>query len=208
MTERKVRPRAAAIILAGGRSSRMGAPKAGLLFEGVPLLRHLVRRLASEFPEIVVVHAAGQDLPITTTDGVTLAEDAVPEQGPVAGLCAGLAAVKAPLVFVASCDVPFLNPAVGVFMVGLAEGYDVVVPEWEGRLNPIQAVYRTRVLPLLAEQLAEGRRRPVDLFDRVAVRRVTEAEIRSVDPRGLTFLNMNTPAEYEQAVALWNEERP
>jgi molybdenum cofactor guanylyltransferase len=195
---------ATAIILAGGHSSRMGTPKAELLFEGVPLLEHLCVRLAELFPEIVVVRAAEQTLPPVEA---TVVEDLMPDQGPVAGLCAGLGAAQRPLAFVVSCDVPFLNPQVGAMMVDLADGYDVVVPEWEGRLHPLQAVYRTQVLPLLEEQLAAGRRRPVDLYERVPVRKVTEAEILAVDPLGLTFLNMNTPEEYQHALALWNEER-
>lgn len=195
---------ATAIILAGGHSSRMGEPKAGLLFEGVPLLEHLCARVAQVFPEVVVVRAAGQ---VLSPVAATIVEDAVPDQGPVAGLCAGLGAAQRPLAFVVSCDVPFLNPQVGAMMVDLADGYDVVVPEWEGRLHPLQAVYRTRVRPLLLEQLAAGRRRPVDLYERVPVRKVTEAEILAVDPLGLTFLNMNTPEDYQRAVALWNEER-
>jgi len=205
-----------AIILAGGHSSRMGVPKAGLLFDGVPLLEHLRARLAEFFPEIVVVRAAwragaGDDRSSRPIDlppvAATVVEDIVPDQGPVAGLCAGLGAARHPLAFVVSCDVPFLNPQVGAMMVDLADGYDVVVPEWEGRLHPLQAVYRTRVLPLLQEQLAAGRRRPVDLYERVPVRKVTEAEILAVDPLGLTFMNMNTPEEYQHALALWNEER-
>jgi molybdenum cofactor guanylyltransferase len=219
---------ATAIILAGGHSSRMGTAKAGLLFDGVPLLEHLCGRLAELFPEIVVVRAAGQagagddrssrpfDLPPVEASACRYAdpgahprvvEDAVPDQGPVAGICAGLEAARHPLAFVVSCDVPFLNPHVGAMMVDLAEGVDVVVPEWEGRLHPLQAVYRTRVGPLLLEQLAAGRRRPVDLYERVPVRKVTEEEIRAVDPLGLTFMNMNTPEDYQRALALWNEER-
>jgi molybdopterin-guanine dinucleotide biosynthesis protein A len=195
---------ATAVILAGGHSSRMGAPKAALLFDGVPLLEHLCARLAEVFPELVVVRAAGQALPPVDA---TVVEDAVSDQGPVAGICAGLGAARRSLAFVVSCDVPFLNSQVGAMMVDLAEGYDVVVPEWEGRLHPLQAVYRTRVLPLLEEQLAAGRRRPVDLYERVPVRKVTEAEILEVDPLGLTFMNMNTPEDYQRALALWNEER-
>jgi molybdenum cofactor guanylyltransferase len=201
---------ATAIILAGGHSSRMGAPKAGLLFDGVPLLEHLCARLAEVFPELVVVRAAGQALPPVEASASAhprVVEDAVSDQGPVAGICAGLGAARRSLAFVVSCDVPFLNSQVGAMMVDLAEGYDVVVPEWEGRLHPLQAVYRTRVLPLLEEQLAAGRRRPVDLYERVPVRKVTEAEILEVDPLGLTFMNMNTPEDYQRALALWNEER-
>jgi molybdopterin-guanine dinucleotide biosynthesis protein A len=202
----------AAVILVGGHSSRMGTPKAALLFDGVPLLQHLIRRLARVFPEIVLVRAAGQELPLSDAfrqefPGIIIVEDTVADQGPVAGLCAGLAAVKQPLAFVSSCDVPFLNPRLAVRMVELASAYDVVVPEWQGRLHPLQAVYRTRVQPMLVEQLAAGRRRPFDLYERVAVRKLTEEEIRAIDPDGRTFLNMNTPEEYARASALWSEAR-
>lgn len=196
---------AAAILLAGGRSSRMGQPKAALPFDGVPLLTHLLDRLAAYFPERVVVRAPGQVLPPFSDRDVRVVEDAVTDQGPVAGICAGLAAVRRELAFVVTCDVPFLSPRLGAMMVAEAPGYDVVAPEWEGRLNPLQAVYRARLLPLYEEQLAAGRRRPVDLYSRVAVRTVSEAEVRTVDPEGLSFLNMNTPEEYERALLLWRE---
>jgi molybdopterin-guanine dinucleotide biosynthesis protein A len=209
----EARPDAAAVLLVGGRSSRMGRPKAGLLFDGEPLLAHLLRRLARAFPAIVVVRAPGQDLAIPSASvigasSLVVAEDRVTDQGPVAGICAGLAAVRQPLAYVVTCDVPFLDPGLGVWMVSLVEGYDVVVPEWEGRLNPLQAVYRTRVLPVVEAQLAEGRRRLMDLYERVAVRKVSEAEIRAHDPEGRTFFNMNTPEEYERALSLWGAQPP
>jgi molybdopterin-guanine dinucleotide biosynthesis protein A len=201
-------PDAAAILLAGGRSSRMGQPKAALPFDGVPLLAHLLDRLAPYFPERVIVRAPGQELPAISDREVRIVEDAVIDQGPVAGICAGLAAVRCELAFVVTCDVPFLSPRLGAAMVAAAPGFDVVAPEWEGRLNPLQAVYRTRLLPLYEAQLAAGRRRPVDLYPRVAVRTFSEAEVRAVDPEGLSFLNMNTPEEYQRALRLWREHRP
>jgi molybdopterin-guanine dinucleotide biosynthesis protein A len=190
----------------------MGTPKAALLFDGVPLLQHLVRRLAALFPEIVLVRAPGQELPLSeefrrSFPGIVAVEDAVTDQGPVAGLCAGLEAVTRPLAFAASCDVPFLNVELAARLVELADGFDVVAPEWEGRLQPLQAVYRPSVHLVLAEQLASGRRRLLDLYERVAVRKVTGREILGLDPDGLTFLNVNTPDEYERALALWAVRR-
>lgn len=192
----------AVLFVAGGRSSRMGTPKAWLEFEGRPLLSHLVERMLRVFPEAVVVAAPGQELPATPARVVY---DENPGEGPVAGLVVGLREVTRPLAFVTSCDVPFLNPDVALYLANVAACYDVAVPEWEGRLNPLQAVYRASVQTLLAQQLAEGRRRPVDLFDRVRTVVVKEEELRAVDPEGLTFLNMNTPGEYERARALWTQ---
>lgn len=192
----------AVIFLAGGQSRRMGRPKAWLEFGGRPLLSLLVTRMGAAFPEVVVVSAPGQELPETPAPVVF---DEAPGEGPVAGMVVGLRAVTRPLAFVSSCDTPFLSPRLAGHLAELAEGYDVVVPEWEGRLHPLHAVYRTSVQPLLAAQLAEGRRRPLDLYDRVRTRVVTEPELREVDPEGRSFLNMNTPEEFERAVALWAE---
>jgi molybdopterin-guanine dinucleotide biosynthesis protein A len=189
----------AGVILAGGRSSRMGAPKAWLEFGGEPMLARIAWRLAAELPELVVVRAAGQELPAVAA---RMVDDRVEGEGPVAGLAVGLGAVTRALAFVVSCDVPFVSMAVARGLLGLADEYDVVVPRWEGRLHPLQAVYRASLAPLLEEQLAAGRRRPVDLFDRVRTRFVDEKELRAWDPEGRTFVNMNTPEEYEAARAM------
>src|SRR5215208_4791171 len=96
-----------AILLAGGRSSRMGTPKALLLFDGEPLIVHIVATLRRAFAEVVVVAAPGQDLPAMP---VTLVRDDVAYQGPVGGICYGLKASSGEFSFVTACDSAFLNP--------------------------------------------------------------------------------------------------
>ncbi len=183
----------------------MGRPKAWLPFDGRPLLAHLVDRMLRCFPEAVVVTAPDAELPPTRARVVY---DERPGEGPVAGMEVGLRAVSQPFTFVCSCDVPFLQPAVAAFLLERVREADVAVPEVGGRLQPLQAVYRTSVQPLLAEQLAEGRRRPVDLFERVRTVIVPESELRRVDPQGRSFLNMNTPEEYEEARKEWSRWLP
>lgn len=193
-----------AVLLAGGRSSRMGRPKAWLEFGGRPLLTLLGERLAAAGAEVVVVAAPGQEVPPAPG---RVARDEAPGEGPVAGLVVGLREVSRPAALVVSCDVPFLDLRFVRRLADRLPGYDVVVPEWEGRLQPLQAVYRPSVRPLLAEGLAAGRRRPVDLYDRVPTCIVPEAEVRRIVPDGLTFLNMNTPADYRRALELWAERQ-
>jgi hypothetical protein len=93
------------------------------------------------------------------------------------------------------------------YLIGQIAGYDVVVPYWEERFQPLHAVYRRSVLPLLEEQLERGELRPVYLFDKVRTRKIDESEIRKLDPDGLTFLNMNTPQDYQAALQRWYEMR-
>ena len=191
-----------AVVLAGGRSSRMGRPKSLLLFDGEPLILHIVRALKRMFAETVIVAAPEQELPDVPA---ILVRDEVAYQGPVGGIYYGLKAASGNFCFVTSCDVPFLNLALISHLTSQILNHDVVVPHWENRFQPLHAAYRTSVLPLLKEQLDRGALRPVYLFDKVRPCRIGEDEIRRFDPEGLSFLNMNTPDDYERALRRWSE---
>src|SRR5262249_31296124 len=190
----------AAIVLAGGRSSRMGQPKALLPLDGVPLIVHIVTMLQRLFADVAVVSAPGQALPEMP---VRLVHDDVAYQGPAGGICYGLRATDADVRFVTSCDSAVLNADLISHLLSQSPRHDVVVPVWEGRLEPLHAVYRRSVLPVLEEQLARGELRLAALFDRVRTRRIDEDEIRRFDPDGASFFNMNTPADYATALARW-----
>ena len=194
-----------AVVLAGGKSSRMGRPKAMLPFGGEPLIVQLVRRLGLLFPDLVVVAAPGQELPELP---VTLVRDEVAHQGPVGGICYGLGACDSAAAFVTSCDVPFLSLPLVENLASRLPEHDVVVPYWEGRFQPLHAVYRRSVLPLLERQLERGELRPVFLYDKVRTLKVEEDEILAFDPEGSSFFNMNTPEDYAAALARWQETPP
>ena len=178
----------------------MGTPKALLPFDGEPLIAHIVGTLRRLFPEVVVVAAPDQDLPPLP---VTLVHDEVAHQGPVGGICYGLRAARGDVCFVTSCDAAFLSPELVTHLASLIPQHDVVVPCWQGRLQPLHAVYRRSVLPVLEGQLARGELRPVYLFDKVRTLTIDEDEIRRFDPDGASFFNMNTPADYEEALRRW-----
>ncbi|MEK7340920.1 MAG: molybdenum cofactor guanylyltransferase, partial [Candidatus Binatota bacterium] len=195
---------ATAIILTGGQSSRMGRPKALLPFDGGPLIAHIVRTLERLFSDIVVVAAPGQELPPLP---VTLVRDVVAYQGPVGGICYGLRAATREIGFVTSCDAPFLNLRLISHLISQISNHDVVVPYWQSRFQPLHALYRRSVTPLFEEQLKRGELRPIFLFDKVRTREVHEDEIRRFDPEGLSFLNMNTPEDYQGALTRWETLR-
>ena len=192
------------IILAGGRSSRMGSSKALLPFDNEPLISHIVRRLQPIVDDIVVVAAPDQQLPPLP---VTLAHDEVAYQGPVGGISYGLAASAGEFAFVTSCDAAFSSRTLIDHLLSLRYEADVVVPRWDDRYQPLFAIYRRTVLPLLKAQLERGELRPVSLFERVKTRIIEEDEIRAFDPEGESFFNMNEPADYERAVARWHAAR-
>jgi len=178
----------------------MGQPKALLPFAGTPLIVHIVQAMQRLFDQVIVVAAPGQPLPELP---VKLVHDDEPYQGPVGGICYGLRAADAEVAFVTSCDSAFLNRDLITHLISQIPDYDVVVPRWQGRLQPLHAVYRRSVLPLLEGQLARGELRPVLLFDRVRTRTIEEEEIRRLDPDGGSFFNMNTPEDYAAALERW-----
>ncbi len=191
---------ATAVVLTGGKSSRMGRPKALLPFDDKPLVVHVVRGLKEMFAETVVVAAPEQELPDLPA---LLVRDAVAYQGPVSGIYHGLKASTREVCFVTSCDAPFLNHALIAHLLSKIPDYDVVVPFLQDRFQPLHAVYRTSVAPLLRDQLARGELRPIFLYDKVRTRKIDKDEIRRFDPEGLSFVNMNSPEDYEAALVLW-----
>lgn len=191
---------ASAIVLAGGRSSRMGRPKALLLFDNEPLIVHIVTALRSLCGDVVVVGAPDQELPWLPA---TVIRDAVAYQGPVGGISYGLAAISGEVAIVVACDSVFLSLPLLSHLLDRIPAHDVVVPQWEGRLQPLHAVYRKAVLPILERQLARGESRPVHLFDKVRTLTIDEDEVRRFDPAGSSFFNMNTPDDYAEALGRW-----
>jgi molybdopterin-guanine dinucleotide biosynthesis protein A/molybdopterin converting factor small subunit len=194
---------ATAVVLTGGKSSRMGRPKALLPFDGEPLIAHIVRDLKHVFAETVVVAAPDQELPSLPA---TLVRDEIAYQGPVSGIYHGLKASNKEVCFVTSCDAPFLNLTLISHLISQIGDADVVVPYWQECFQPLHAIYRTSVAPLLKDQLEHGELRPIFLYDKVRTRKVHEDEIRTLDPEGMSFLNMNSPADYDSALQLWRKK--
>jgi molybdenum cofactor guanylyltransferase len=190
-----------AIVLCGGKSTRMGASKALLPFGPETMLQRVVRLLETVVSPIVVVAAAEQDLPLLP-HGVIVTRDEEEGRGPLEGLRAGLKALPANVdaAYVTSCDVPLLVPGFVRQMLDLCDDHDVAVIEIDGFTHPLSAVYRRTVLTHVEELLAHDRLRPAFLFDRVKTRRVRPDEI-SVDPELRTLRNLNTRQDYEQALA-------
>jgi molybdenum cofactor guanylyltransferase len=203
-------PTAAGIVLAGGRSSRMGTPKAALEWHGSTLLRHVAGIVARGVDgPVVVVRAPGQALPPLPAS-VEVAADAREGRGPLQGLAAGLAAVdgRAEAAYVSSTDAPLLHPAfVRRVLRALDDDVDVVLPRAHGFPQPLAAVYRTALLERIEGMLAGERVRLGELFDECRVRGLDESalladgDLAAADPALDSLLNLNEPDDYEAARA-------
>jgi molybdenum cofactor guanylyltransferase len=191
----------AGVVLCGGKSTRMGTSKALLPFGPETMLQRVVRILGEVVSPIVVVAAVDQELP-PLPDGVILARDENEGRGPLEALRAGLKALPANVdaAYVTSCDVPLLVPGFVSQMIELASGSDVAVMEIDGFTHPLSAVYHRSTLECIEDLLANNRLRPVFLFDAVKTRRVRPEEM-TADPELRTLRNLNTRADYEQALS-------
>jgi molybdopterin-guanine dinucleotide biosynthesis protein A len=202
----------AGIVLAGGRSTRMGRPKATLDWHGSTLLRRaagIVGR-AVDGP-VVVVRAAGHELP-SLPAGIETAQDERDARGPLQGIAAGLARVgdRADAVFVCGVDAPLLHPAlIAAVVAALAsdEQLDAALPVAHGFPHPLAAAYRTRVAAHIDDLLEHDVLGTRPLFERCRVRRLDEAAlladpaVAEHDPQLRSLHNLNTRAEYEAARA-------
>ena len=197
------------LINAGGASTRMGRHKALLPVppDDRPLLAHLVALVgrAGLGPVLVVANHAPVAAAVADMPGVTLLADESTGLGPLAGLVTGLAHAPEWLLMLA-CDLPLLHPALLRYLADAAAevgaAADAIVPVVDGHYQALCALYHRRCLPQAQAMLAAGELRVRDLFGRVAVRAVHEAELRTVDPALLSFRNANTPAEWAELRAM------
>jgi len=201
---------AGAIILAGGKSSRMGSPKAALDWHGSTLVRRVtgLARRSVDGP-VVVVRAPGQALP-QLHPSIRVVSDAREGRGPLQGLAAGLAAIdeEAEVVYVSSTDVPLLHPAfIRRVVDAVTDEVDVALPEIHGFRQPLSAAYRTSLRPGVEALIAADKLKPAFLFERCRVRRLDDAAmlrdpaVAAGDPGLASVRNLNEPSDYEAAHA-------
>ena len=191
----------AGVVLCGGRSSRMGRPKAWLPFGGELLLPRVIRLLCEAVDPVIVVAAPGQDVP-PLPGGVALVRDEVEGRGPLQGLAAGLKALRgrADAAYLSACDAPFLRPAFVRRLIEFMGDAVVSVPRVGNYHHPLAAVYRVEAAEAVDRLLAEDRLSASLLFDVVPTRVVEAAELADVDSTFQTLRNLNTPEEYEAAL--------
>ena len=202
----------AGVVLAGGRSSRMGTSKAALEWHGSTLLRRTAGILArvTNGP-VVVVRAPGQDLP-HLPEGTLIAVDPREGKGPAQGIAAGLAALRgrADIAFICSTDMPFLHPAFARRVLRVledSETTDVALPLARGFRQPLAAAYRVSLAERAERLVAEDQLRPAFLFGQCTVETLDDAALKqdpllaALDPDLDSVVNVNTPEDYQAARA-------
>jgi molybdenum cofactor guanylyltransferase len=196
---------AAGIVLCGGKSSRMGRPKALLPFGPELMLPRVVRILSAVVSPIAVVAAADQELPPLPSE-VLLAHDERDDRGPLEGLRAGMRELvrrgygNEYAVYATSCDVPLLQEAFIRQVLTTLSPNLAAVPVEGQFVHSLAAAYRLAVLPEIESLLAAGKFRTACLFDRVLTTRIPVDSLRQSDPELLSLRNCNRPGDYLAAL--------
>jgi molybdopterin-guanine dinucleotide biosynthesis protein A len=207
-----------AIVLAGGASRRMGAAKAWLELDGVPLIARVLARVRELADDVLI--SANDAAPFNTLNA-RVVPDAFPNAGPLAGICAGLQAAAHDVAIVVACDMPFVNTALLAYMGSFAPEYDVVLPQTsvppptafphaahtvrakDLALHPLHAIYTKRCVVPIREALQRGDRRMIAFHDAVRVRVLTPQEVARFDPLEYSMRNVNTPEKWMEVQELY-----
>ncbi len=186
------------IVLAGGQSRRMGRNKALLELQGQTLIARVLERLSPLCDELII---SANDVELYVDLPAQVVPDLIPGRGALGGIHAGLTTMRHDKAVVVACDMPFLSLSLLRYMVVVSSSYDVVVPWVNGFFEPLHAVYSARCVDPIAQLIAEGPRRVVDLYRQVRLREVTEADVRLFDA-DLSFVNVNTREEWSEVQRL------
>jgi len=193
------------IILAGGKSSRLGRSKALQVIEGKSLIQWVIDCLAILSTEIIIATAHGEAIPCSSAVRIKTVADIYPGKGPLVGIYSGLIASSSSRAIVVGCDTPFLSAGLLEYMTQICSTFDVVVPRIKNKLEPLCAVYSKNCSGLIQGLLEQDERRIDKLFSMVKVKYIEEDEINRFDPEHLSFFNINSQADLDRARKLATE---
>ncbi|WP_019241117.1 MULTISPECIES: molybdenum cofactor guanylyltransferase [Bacillus] len=186
-----------AIILAGGKSSRMGKNKALLTVFDQTNIENIVKKCQEVASEVLIVTNESSQYEFLN---VPLVKDRYKDCGPLAGLEAGLQAAKYDKCMLIACDMPFIQPNIMETLIRSFEDFDAVVPNIEGKLHPLFAAYRKSCIQPIEKRLHDRKHKMRELFNDIQVKFMTEEELSlNFKDANYAFFNMNRPEEYEEA---------
>jgi molybdenum cofactor guanylyltransferase len=203
--------RVAGFVLAGGASRRFGRDKALVEFDGEPLIARLCRILeaATDAPVRIIGDAAKY-----SGAGIECIADRWPGEGPLGGIIMASEATNVPAApdswsLIIGCDMPFLTSEwlQHIAERAAASRAEVVVPESNYGLEPLCACWRTSAAPTLTRAFESGVRRVTEAMKQLPMEVLDAADWKRFDNFDRLFWNMNTPADYEEAIRMMNAER-
>ena len=195
------------IVLAGGRSLRLGRSKALQAIQGKSLIQWVVDRLAMLSTEIIIVTARGEAILCSSAVRIKTVADIYPAKGTLVGIHSGLIASSSSRAIVVGCDMPFLSVRLLEYMSQTLADSDIALPRIGEMVEPLCAVYSKNCLAPIQELLDQNELRISRLFGMVKVRYIDEDDIDSFDPEHLSFFNVNSQVDLDRARRLAAKEK-
>ncbi|MCX6648373.1 MAG: molybdenum cofactor guanylyltransferase [Candidatus Bathyarchaeota archaeon] len=190
-----------AVVLAGGKSSRMGGDKGLITLEGKPIIAHVLERLRPVVDEVVIVVGSDAQGEAYGSFGARVVADRLPSGSPLVGAYTGLGEARGEYTFLTGGDQPLIDPRVVELLFAEAEGHDAATPYWpNGWVEPLHSVYRSRKAADAALVLIEsGEKRLRFMLDALPdVKRVPIDEVKAIDPELRTLMDVDTAEDLER----------
>lgn len=182
-----------AIILAGGKSTRMGYDKTKLMLDGKTLIDTIILALMPAFTELLVCGLKGST---SIIENVKQIDDIYPGIGPVGGIYTGLYYSSEDINFITACDIPEINLKLIKYMGAQIKHNDAVIIKVNSYTEPLFGFYSRRILPILKNNIEKGIYKISDAFKYMNVRFISHTEILSIEPGFSGLYNINTPEDY------------
>ena len=195
-----------AILLAGGKSSRLGTDKAKVKLDGESVMINSIAGKLSLLSDDIVVSTNGRRYDDITIQ-VRWATDVKPSAGSLMGLYSGLLAVNNDYAIAVACDMPFINIELLKYMISLPRDYDALLPKIGDKTEQLYSIYSKKCLPKMEKFMDAGHLKITSFLDEINVKYVFEDIINKYDPQHLSFFNVNTAEQLKEAQdILKNEE--
>jgi len=188
------------IVLAGGKSLRLGYDKVLETIGNTSLLERVISRVSLLSSEVIIVTAnEPTNLELADYPKLRILCDTYPGKGPIGGIYTGLVTSTSFYNLVVASDMPFLNHNLLHYMIQLSANFDLVVPRVGNLVEPLHAVYTKKCLATIEQMIKQDKLSVNQLFHLVKTRYVEAEEIERFDPKHLSFFNINTKADLKRA---------
>ncbi len=177
-----------AYITAGGNSRRFKEDKSLYSYRGKALIQSVYDTLSEFFPQIVIITNEYGKYGFLAADVIP---DRVQDFGPLGGLYSALMHARSERIFFCGCDMPYLSHGLINYLVGLSEGYDVVVPVVPKGYEPVHAVYSKQCMPFIKNSIDSGNKKIIAFYHHVRVREVSVDEMQQFGDWKKMLFNIN-----------------
>jgi molybdopterin-guanine dinucleotide biosynthesis protein A len=184
------------IVLAGGMSSRLGVNKALIPWRGKKLIEVILDLLIPLFPATLVLVKRPEEFRFLDRPGIRIREDLIRESHPLGGILSGLTYTETDYAFVCACDMPYIRSELIEALFQARDRFDVTVPVWDGKPQPLCGIYSKRCMEPIESMIEKENYTVFELYDDVRTRYIDEDVVRGIDPRGLSFVDVDTVDDY------------